>query len=40
MLACTFFEHRDCPSSIKPKLREVLIDLIENHAVYMFYVSQ
>ena len=37
---CTFFGHRDCPSSFKPKLREVLIDLIENHAVDMFYVGQ
>ena len=40
MSACTFFGHRDCPSSIKSKLREVLIDLIENHAVDMFYVGQ
>ena len=40
MSACTFFGHRDCPSSIKPKLRETLIDLIENHAVDMFYVGQ
>ena len=40
MSACTFFEHRDSPSSIKPKLREVLIGLIENHAVDMFYVGQ
>lgn len=40
MSACTFFGHRDCPSSIKPKLREVLIDLIENHTVDMFYVGQ
>ena len=40
MSACTFFGHRDCPSSIKHKLREVLIDLIENHAVDMFYVGQ
>ena len=40
MSACTFFGHHDCPSSIKPKLREVLIDLIENHAVDMFYVGQ
>ena len=39
MSACTFFGHRDCPSSIKPKLREVLIDLIENHSVDMFYVG-
>ena len=40
MSACTFFGHHDCPSSIKPTLREVLIDLIENHAVDMFYVGQ
>ena len=40
MSVCTFFGHRDCPNSIKPKLREVLIDLIENHAVNMFYVGQ
>ena len=37
---CTFFGHHDCPSSIKPKLREVLIDLIENHGVDMFYVGR
>ncbi len=40
MSACTFFGHRDCPSSIKPKLREVLIDLIDNYAVDLFYVGQ
>ena len=40
MPACTFFGHHDCPSSIKPKLREVVIDLIENHTVDMFYVGQ
>ena len=40
MPACTFFGHRDCPSSIKPKPREALIDLIENHTVDMFYVGQ
>lgn len=40
MSACTFFGHRDCPSSIKPKLREVLIDLIENHDVDVFFVGQ
>ena len=40
MSSCTFFGHHDCPSSIKPKLREVLIDLIENHAVDMFYIGQ
>ena len=40
MPACTFFGHRDCPDSIRPKLRAVLIDLIENHGVDMFYVGQ
>ena len=39
MPACTFFGHHDCPSSIKPKLREVLIDLIEKYSVDMFYVG-
>ena len=39
MPACTFFGHHDCPSSIKPKLREVLTDLIENHSVDVFYVG-
>jgi len=40
MLTCTFFGHRDCPSSIKLKLREVLVDLIENHEVDLFYVGR
>lgn len=39
MPACTFFGHHDCRASIKPKLREVLIDLIENQSVDMFYVG-
>ena len=39
MSACTFFGHRDCPDTIKPRLREVLIDLIENRSVDMFYVG-
>ena len=39
MAVCTFFGHRDCPESIKPKLREVLVDLITNHDVDMFYVG-
>ena len=39
MSACTFFGHRDCPETIKPKLRQVLIDLIDNHNVDMFYVG-
>ena len=39
MAACTFFGHRDCPETIKPKLRKVLVDLIINHSVDMFYVG-
>ena len=39
MAACTFFGHHECPDSIKIKLREVLIDLIINHDVDMFYVG-
>lgn len=39
MPACTFFGHHDCPSSIKSKLRETLIDLIQNQSVDMFYVG-
>ena len=38
--ACTFFGHHDCPSSIKAKLRATLVELIENHAVDMFYVGR
>ena len=39
MRSCTFFGHRDCPETIKPKLREVLVDLITNHDVDMYYVG-
>ena len=39
MPACTFFGHRECPDSIRIKLREVLIDLITNHDVDTFYVG-
>lgn len=40
MAACTFFGHRDCPvDTIKLKLRETLVDLIENYDVDMFYVG-
>ena len=39
MLACTFFGHSDCPETIKPNLRAVLIDLIVNQNVEMFYVG-
>ena len=34
-----FFGHRDCPETMRPKLREVLVDLITNHDVDMFYVG-
>lgn len=37
--ACAFFGHRDCPETIKPKIRTAVIDLIENHGVTMFYVG-
>ena len=39
MANCTFFGHRDCPETIKPKLREVLVDLITNHDMDTFYVG-
>ena len=39
MATCTFFGHRDCPETIKQKLKEVLVDLISNHGVDMFYVG-
>lgn len=39
MASCTFFGHRNCSESIKPELREVLVDLILNHDVDMFYVG-
>ncbi len=39
MATCTFFGHRDCPISIKSRLREVIVDLIVNHNVDTFYVG-
>ena len=39
MPACTFFGHRDCPETVKPKLKKVLVDLITNYGVDMFYVG-
>ena len=39
MSVCTIFGHHDCPAEVKPKLREVLTDLIENHSVDMFYIG-
>ena len=37
---CTFFGHRDCPEAVRPKLREVLVELIERHGVDRFYVGR
>ena len=38
-MICTFFGHRDTPETIKPKLRNVLNDLIDNKNVNMFYIG-
>lgn len=39
MPACTFFGHRDCPETIRPKLRATLKNLITEHNIDMFYVG-
>ena len=39
MNACTFFGHRDCSDSIKPKIRRAVRELIEHHGVKRFYVG-
>ena len=39
MAVCTFFDHRDCLEEIKAKLRDVIVDLINNQGVDMFYVG-
>ncbi len=38
-MTCTFFGHRNTPENIKIKLKEVLINLIENKNVDVFYVG-
>ena len=40
MAVCTFFGHRDCPASIKPILRAVVVELIEQHCVDRFFVGR
>ena len=40
MAVCTFFGHRDCPASLKPKLRAAVVELIERHGVDRFYVGR
>ena len=39
MASCTFFGHCECPDSIKDRLCEVLINLIANYDVNLFYVG-
>ena len=39
MLSCAFFGHRDAPYDIEMPLRKILIDLITNQNVTMFYVG-
>lgn len=38
-MTCTFFGHKNTPSSVKPLLEETLTDLIENHGADKFYVG-
>ena len=39
MGTCTFFGHRDCPDSIGPTLRKILVELITEQGVDVFYVG-
>ena len=39
MPSCTFFGHRDCPDSLKPRLLRVLRELILQQGVDVFYVG-
>jgi hypothetical protein len=38
-MTCTFFGHRDTPPTVKPLLRQVIINLIEQRGVTRFYVG-
>ncbi len=38
-MTCTFFGHNNTPVSVKPLIRETLIDLIENHGADKFFVG-
>lgn len=40
MAVCTFFGHRDCPETIRPRLRAAVVKLIEQHGVDRFYVGR
>lgn len=38
-MTCTFFGHSDTPAEIRGRLKETVIDLIENHGADLFYVG-
>ena len=38
-MTCTFFGHHDAPSDVKEKIKNILIDLIENKNVRKFLVG-
>ena len=38
-MTCTFFGHRYSPASVKPLLRQVIMELIEQRGVTQFYVG-
>lgn len=38
-MVCAFIGHRYTPAGMKEKIREAVIDLIENHGVNMFYMG-
>lgn len=39
MAVCTFFGHRQCPDTIRPKLKQLLTELITNYKTDMFYIG-
>lgn len=39
MKTCTFFGHRTAADSLKPALRQAIIELIEKEEVFNFYVG-
>lgn len=39
MSVCIFFGHRDCPDSLRPRLREAVEGLIVDQGVDVFYVG-
>ncbi|MDE7399726.1 MAG: hypothetical protein K2N06_09390 [Oscillospiraceae bacterium] len=38
-MICAFFGHSDTPPGIRGKLKDAVIDLIENHGANLFYVG-